>query len=115
MLRGGGGGRANRLFPTTDIDPKTLQRPDSETVRRVVTDTATSIVSNLAVAISTVIAMWLLDWRLALLSLAMLPIFAVLTRKVGQARREVTSSTQRSLADMTTILEETLSVSGVLL
>src|SRR6476620_11861872 len=31
----GGGGRANRLFPTTDFDPKTLQRPDSETVRRV--------------------------------------------------------------------------------
>ena len=31
----GGGGRANRLFPTTDIDPKTLQRPDSETVPRV--------------------------------------------------------------------------------
>ena len=84
-------------------------------IQRVVTDTATSIVSNLAIAISTVIAMWLLDWRLALLSLAMLPIFAVLTRKVGQARREVTSSTQRSLADMTTILEETLSVSGVLL
>jgi ATP-binding cassette subfamily B protein len=84
-------------------------------IQRVVTDTATSIVSNLAVAISTIIAMWLLDWRLALLSLAMLPIFAVLTRKVGQARRDVTSSTQRSLADMTTILEETLSVSGVLL
>src|SRR6478736_8795123 len=84
-------------------------------IQRVVTDTATSIVSNLAIAISTVIAMWLLDWRLALLSLAMLPIFAVLTRKVGQARREVTSSTQRSLADMTTILAEPLSVSGVLL
>ena len=45
-------------------------------VQRVVTDTATSIVSNVAIAISTVIAMWLLDWRLALISLGMLPIFA---------------------------------------
>jgi ATP-binding cassette subfamily B protein len=84
-------------------------------IQRVVTDTATSVVSNLATAISTIIAMWLLDWRLALISLGMLPIFAVLTQRVGRARREITSGTQRSMADMTTILEETLSVSGVLL
>jgi ATP-binding cassette subfamily B protein len=84
-------------------------------VQRVVTETATSIVSNLAVSISTIVAMWLLDWRLALLSLGVLPFFALLTYKVGKARREITSSTQRSLADLTTILEETLSVSGVLL
>ena len=84
-------------------------------IQRVVTETATSIVSNVAVTLSTVIAMWLLDWRLALLSLGMLPIFALLTYKVGQARREITRNTQRSMADMTSILEETLSVSGVLL
>ena len=84
-------------------------------IQRVVTETATSIVSNVAVTLSTVIAMWLLDWRLALLSLGMLPIFALLTYKVGQARREITLNTQRSMADMTSILEETLSVSGVLL
>ena len=84
-------------------------------VQRVVTETATSIVSNLAITISTVIAMWILDWRLALLSLVMVPFFMALTYKVGKARREITTSTQRSMADMTSILEETLSVSGVLL
>jgi ATP-binding cassette, subfamily B, bacterial len=84
-------------------------------IQRVVTETATSIVSNVAVSLSTIIAMWLLDWRLALLSLGMLPIFALLTYKVGKARRTITSSTQRSIADMTSILEETLSVSGMLL
>ncbi|MDQ2683439.1 MAG: ABC transporter ATP-binding protein, partial [Chloroflexota bacterium] len=35
MHRGGGGGRASRLLPSTDLDPKTLKRPDRETVRRV--------------------------------------------------------------------------------
>ena len=84
-------------------------------VQRVVTETATSIVSNLAVAISTIVAMWILDWRLALISLAMVPIFAALTYKVGQKRREITTRTQVSMANLTTILEETLSVSGVLL
>jgi ATP-binding cassette subfamily B protein len=84
-------------------------------IQRVVTETATSIVSNLAIAISTIIAMWILDWRLTLLSLVMVPFFMLLTYKVGQARRQITSATQRSMADMTSILEETLSVSGVLL
>ena len=41
--------------------------------------------------------------------------FLWLTVKVGKARREVATNTQRTLADMTTITEETLSVSGILL
>jgi ATP-binding cassette subfamily B protein len=84
-------------------------------VQRIVTDTATSIVSNLATAISTVIAMWLIDWRLALISLAMLPVFIALTYKVGMVRRELATTTQRTMADLTALTEETLSVSGVLL
>ncbi len=84
-------------------------------VQQVVTETATSIVSNLATALSTVVAMWLISWQLALLSLGLLPLFLVLTYKVGTIRRELTTTTQRTVADLTTLLEETLSVSGVLL
>ncbi|MFM8593339.1 MAG: ABC transporter ATP-binding protein, partial [Chloroflexota bacterium] len=84
-------------------------------VQQVVTDTATSIVSNLAIAISTIIAMWIISWQLALISLFMLPIFLVVTYKVGAVRREVTGSTQRVVADLTALVEETLSVSGMLL
>lgn len=84
-------------------------------VQQVVTDTATSIVSNLATAISTVVAMWIISWQLALISLALLPIFLVLTYKVGKVRREVTTSTQKVVADLTALVEETLSVSGMLL
>jgi ATP-binding cassette subfamily B protein len=84
-------------------------------VQRVVTETATSVVSNVAVAISTVIAMWLIDWRLALISLGLIPIFAVLTHRVGMTRRRIATSTQRTQADITALAEETLSVSGILL
>jgi ATP-binding cassette subfamily B protein len=84
-------------------------------IQRVVTDTATSVVSNLATAISTIIAMWLLDWRLALISLGMLPVFLFFTYKVGEIRRQVKTETQETIADMTSQVEETLSVSGVLL
>jgi ATP-binding cassette subfamily B protein len=84
-------------------------------VQAVVTDTASSITSNLAVAISTIVAMFLLDWRLALLSLALTPFFLYLTYRVGKVRREVSTETQQSLAELTATTEETLSVSGILL
>jgi ATP-binding cassette subfamily B protein len=84
-------------------------------VQQVVTETATSIVNNLAVALSTIVAMWLISWQLALLSLGLLPFFLILTYKVGQVRRELTGTTQRTVADLTALIEETLSVSGVLL
>jgi ATP-binding cassette subfamily B protein len=59
--------------------------------------------------------MLFLDWRLTALSLAMVPFFMYLTRRVGRVRRDVSMQTQRSLADITAATEETLSVSGVLL
>jgi ATP-binding cassette, subfamily B, bacterial len=84
-------------------------------VQSVVTDTASSVTSNLAVAISTIIAMWFIDWRLTVLSLGLLPFFMYLTFRVGKVRREVSTETQKSLAEMTALTEETLSVSGILL
>ena len=84
-------------------------------VQAVVTDTATNVTSNLAVALSTVVAMVFIDWRLTVLSLGITPVFIFLTQRVGRVRREVRGETQRALADITAITEETLSVSGVLL
>jgi len=84
-------------------------------VQTVVTDTASSILSNVVVIISTLIAMLLLSVPLTLLSLCLMPFFLWLTVKVGRARREVASTTQKTMADMTAVTEETLSVSGILL
>jgi ATP-binding cassette subfamily B protein len=84
-------------------------------VQSVVTDTAASITSNLAVAISTIIAMLIIDWRLTALSLAMTPFFLILTYRVGKTRREVSTETQEALAELSAATEETLSVSGMLL
>ena len=84
-------------------------------VQAVVTDTAASITSNVAVALSTMVAMVLIDWRLTLLSLGMLPFFLYLTFRVGKVRREVSGETQKRLAEMSAVTEETLSVSGILL
>ena len=84
-------------------------------VQSVVTDTASNVLSNVVTIISTLIAMLVLSVPLTLLSLALLPLFLWLTVKVGRARREVAANTQKTLADLTAITEETLSVSGILL
>src|SRR3954452_1569726 len=84
-------------------------------VDSVVTSTAQSIVSNVTTVVATVIAMFLLDWRLTLFALALLPIFIVLTRRVGHQRQKITTVRQRTMADMSTLVEESLSVSGILL
>jgi ATP-binding cassette, subfamily B, bacterial len=59
--------------------------------------------------------MALLDWRLALISFALVPFFVWLTRRVGRERRAITSRLQGRLADISTLVAESLSVSGMML
>jgi len=84
-------------------------------VQSVVTDTAASLLSNFATVATTIIAMSILDWRLTILSLGLMPVFAYITFRVGKVRREVSMLTSRSMAEMSAITEESLSVSGILL
>ncbi|MFI9272787.1 ABC transporter ATP-binding protein [Kitasatospora sp. NPDC052896] len=80
-----------------------------------VTSTATSLVSNLTSVIATVVAMVALDWRLTLVSLLLLPVFVWISRRVGNERKRITSERQRQLAVMSSAVQESLSVSGILL
>ena len=84
-------------------------------VQTVVTNTATSIVSNVTTVLAATVAMFLLDWRLAVAALGLLPFFVWITRRVGQERRRITAVRQDRLADMSSLVEESLSVSGILL
>ncbi len=84
-------------------------------VQSVVTDTATSVVSNISTAISTIVAMAIISPLLTLISLGLLPIFLYITYRVGNVRRSTSKQTQQSLAVLTAMMQETLSVSGILL
>jgi ATP-binding cassette, subfamily B, bacterial len=81
----------------------------------VVTSTATSTVSTVATVTATIVAMFALSWQLTVFSLILLPFFVWLTRRVGNERRRIQSVRQSRLADMSTLVEESLSVSGILL
>nr|WP_263107881.1 ABC transporter ATP-binding protein [Kitasatospora sp. DSM 101779] len=80
-----------------------------------VTMTATSLVSNLTGVIATVVAMVALDWRLTVVSLLLLPVFVWISRRVGNERKKITTERQRKLAAMSSAVQESLSVSGILL
>jgi ATP-binding cassette subfamily B protein len=84
-------------------------------IENVVTTTATSVLGNVTTVVATVIAMVLLDWRLAAFALALVPLFVWLTKRVGDQRKKVTAARQVSLADVSSIVQESLSVSGILL
>jgi ATP-binding cassette subfamily B protein len=81
----------------------------------VVTTTATTIAQNATTVIAAIVAMCLLDWRLALISLIFVPLFVYLTRRVGKVRRKITTEQQRRLADLSALVAESLSVSGIML
>jgi ATP-binding cassette subfamily B protein len=84
-------------------------------MQSVVTSTATSIAANVTVVIGTALAMVALSWRLALLSVIVLPPAVLLTRQVARMRHRITTARQRRLADLHVQIEEGLSISGVLL
>jgi ATP-binding cassette subfamily B protein len=84
-------------------------------VQTVVTSTATSIVSNVTTVLATIVAMVVLDWRLALFSLGLTPAFVLLARRVGDQRRRIAATRQGAMADISSLVQESLSVSGILL
>ena len=98
---------------TGEIQSRLLS--DVAGVQGVLSDTAASILSNVATVLSTLVAMFLLDWRLTLLAIGMLPLFAFLAAKVGSYAGGVRKRGAELNADLSATMQETLSVSGALL
>src|SRR6266516_589130 len=83
-------------------------------VQNVVTNTATSIASNVTTVAATMVGMLLLNWKLALFAFALIPLFVLLTRRVGNERRRIAKTTQETLADISSLVQESLSVSAIM-
>lgn len=84
-------------------------------VRYVVTDTLSAILSNAVTFLSTLVAMAILSWELTVVSVIAIPVFAVMSRWVGERRRDVAEREQEAAAEVTAITQETLSISGIML
>ena len=88
---------------------------DVQGVGSIVSGTMVDIAQSTIVLTTTIALIFWLDWRLALLAIALLPLFIAPTRRVGRRRKALKRKTQVRMAELTGILTETLSVSGALL
>lgn len=88
---------------------------DVGAVADVLTNTVTSILGNTVTVVASLVAMILIDWRLTIIAVIIMPVLAIVQRRVGQVRARIAAQTQESLSELTAITQETLSVSGILL
>lgn len=88
---------------------------DVQGIGQALQDNLVKLVQNVLVLAVSVVLIIVLDWRLALVALSALPLFVLPAKKVGRQRKQLKKETQARMAELTGILMETLSVSGVLL
>ncbi len=88
---------------------------DIGSLQELVSNTAHETARNLSVVLMTVIAMFLLDWKLSLFSLIVVPPTLLLSNWVGALREKVADKQQQRLADLSSEISETLSVPGMIL
>ena len=109
-------GLALRFFTNTKTG-EIMSRLNNDVggVQDAVTSALVQILSNSLILLSTLVLIFQMDWKLSLLSIAILPLFILPTRRIGRVRYQLTMETQRRYAELTTFMEETLSISGYLL
>src|SRR5205814_2884554 len=80
-------------------------------VQGVVTGTMVNLATNVLIVATTLIVILRLDWKLSLIAVGVLPLFILPTRRVGQIRKRLSKETQERLAELTSYVQETHSVS----
>jgi ATP-binding cassette, subfamily B, bacterial len=84
-------------------------------VAGVLSNTISSVIGNTVTVIAALVSMIVLSWQLTIVAIVLLPVLVIAQRRVGQARARIATKTQESLSEMTSITQEALSVSGILL
>ncbi len=83
--------------------------------QRAITGTLVTLVSNIFSLIATLVIMLSLEWRLTLLGVAILPLFVIPARRVGDVLRDIARQSMDLNARMNAMMNETLNISGALL
>ena len=88
---------------------------DVDSVDNIVTGTLVTIITNIAVMATTVVTIFLLDWRLALLALAVVPLMILPLGPIGRRMYEIRKGTRERRDEIESLTQETLSISGIVL
>lgn len=84
-------------------------------LQALVTNSANELARSSSTAVMTALAMLLLDWRLALFSLLVVPLSVAISNRVAKLREAITYEQQKRIADMSSAIQESLSISGIVL
>ena len=104
-------------FFTTEKQGDIITRMNSDVggVASVISGTLTSAVSNFCIVVTTLIALFSMNWQLAIVGILVIPLLILPTRKAGRTRYNIASKTQEKQDELNEVVTETLSVSGSLL
>jgi len=80
-----------------------------------ITGTVPNIVTNTVTLVSTLVVMISIEWRLAALALVVLPLFMLPARRVARVLRAIRREASEHNAEMSNIVNETLTINGALL
>ena len=93
----------------------TRMNTDISGVSSVISGTLSSIVSNIATVVTTLVALFSMSWKLAIVGVLVIPLLILPTRSVGRTRWQLLRESQAKSDEMNQLINETLSVSGSLL
>ena len=109
--------RMSLRFFTNIKTGELMSRLNSDVVgaQRALTGTFINIITNIITLVSTLTIMLNLEWRLTVMSVAVLPLFLIPARRVGRVLRGLRRQSMRLNAEMHALMNETLNISGALL
>ncbi|MBI1331371.1 MAG: ATP-binding cassette domain-containing protein [Armatimonadetes bacterium] len=109
-------GMSLRFFTQTKTgDIQTRLISDIGGVQNVVSNTFVDALSNIAIVISALVSMFIIDWRLTLLAVTLIPVFMIIGQKVGDFAKDIRLGVQEQTSEINSLMQENLSVSGALL
>ena len=93
----------------------TRMNSDIDGVASVISGTLSSAISNVVTVLTTMIALFSMNWQLACVGIVVIPLLILPTKEAGKTRYELLSKGQAKRDEMNEVVTETLSVSGSLL
>jgi len=109
--------RMSHAFFTSERQGDIITRMNTDVsgVSTVISGTLSSILSNVATVITTLVALFSMNWKMAIIGILVIPLLILPTRSAGRTRWKLLSESQAKNDELNQLINETLSVSGSML
>lgn len=107
----------SHAFFTTERQGDIITRMNTDVsgVSSVISGTLSSILSNVATVVTTTVALFGMNWKMALIGVLVIPLLVLPTRSAGRTRWKLLAQSQAKSDELNQLINETLSVSGSML